>query len=97
MCLEDNDHSIYILDSKKLCTFDSFLAEMECTVHVAMSKWPIYQFKPVQQSRKKMLRNYYLDIYTVIMTKHRLSILSKNPKKKICKKPPNAIYVSKSF
>ena len=32
----------------------------------ALPKWPINQFKPVQQSRKQLLRAYCPNIYTVI-------------------------------
>ena len=36
---------------------------IECTVHVALPKWPINQFKPVQQSRQQALKAYCLNIY----------------------------------
>ena len=32
---------------------------------VAMSKWPVNQFKPVQQSRQEALRAYCPNIYTM--------------------------------
>ena len=40
-------------------------AETKCTVHVALSKWPISQYKLDHQSRKKVLRAYIPNIYTV--------------------------------
>ena len=40
-------------------------AEIECMVHVAPPKWPIKQFKPVQQSRQQALKVYCPKIYTV--------------------------------
>ena len=48
-------HSIYIRTVSfqllfSVGTLNSFLAGLECTVYVALSKWPINQFKPVQQS-----------------------------------------------
>ena len=39
--------------------------EIEFTVHVALPKLPISQFKPVQQSRQQALRAYCPNIYTV--------------------------------
>ena len=40
-------------------------AEFKCTVHVVLPKWPINQFKPVQQSRQQVLRAYCPNIYTM--------------------------------
>ena len=34
-------------------------------MHVALPKWPIDQFKPVQKSRQQELRAYFPNIYTV--------------------------------
>ena len=39
---------------------------MECTGHVALSKWSINQFKLVQQSRQQTKRAYCPNIYTVV-------------------------------
>ena len=41
------------------------MAEIKCTGHDALSKWPINQFKSVQQSRQHPLRAYCPDIYFV--------------------------------
>ena len=38
-------------------------AVIKCTVHFALSKQLITQLKPVQQSRKQVLRTYCLNIY----------------------------------
>ena len=40
--------------------------EIKHTVHVALSKLPINQFKPVQQSRQQALSAYCPNIYTVL-------------------------------
>ena len=40
-------------------------AEIECTVHVALLKRTISQFKPVQQSRKQALISYWHNIHTL--------------------------------
>ena len=55
-------HSVYIRTVSSqllLCigTFVFFLAglEIKCTVHVALQKWPINQFKLDQQSRQQAL------------------------------------------
>ena len=40
-------------------------AEIKCTVHVALPKLPINQSKLDQKSRKKVLRHYCANIYTV--------------------------------
>ena len=40
-------------------------AEIQCTMHVALLKRLINQFKPVQQSRKQALKAYCPNIYTV--------------------------------
>ena len=42
-----------------------FLTEIKCTWHVALSKWAIDQFKPVQQSRQQALKAYCPNIYCV--------------------------------
>ena len=39
--------------------------EIACMVHADLSKWPINQFKPVQQSGQKVLRTYYPNMYAV--------------------------------
>ena len=41
-------------------------AEVKCSVHVALQKWPINQFKPVKQSKKQELRAYCLNIYFLL-------------------------------
>jgi hypothetical protein len=47
--------------------FNLFLAslgiDIECMVHVALPKWLMNQFKPVQQSRQQALRAYCPNIY----------------------------------
>ena len=56
--------TVHILDSKTLYSLTlvhlipSWLvcSETECTVHVALPKWPMNQFKPVQQSIQQALR-----------------------------------------
>ena len=40
-------------------------AEIVYFVYVALTKWPINQFKPVQQSRQQWRRAYCPNIYTV--------------------------------
>ena len=40
-------------------------AEIECTVHVALPKWPMNQFIPVHQSRQQVLRAYCPNLCTV--------------------------------
>ena len=50
-------------------TFKSFLlvwAKIDCTVHVALIKWPIKQFKPVQRSRQQSQRAYTVLIYILL-------------------------------
>ena len=42
------------------------MAKIERTGLVAFPKWPINQFKPVQQSRQQELRAYSPDLYTVV-------------------------------
>ena len=41
-----------------------FLAEIKCTVHIALSKWLAYWFQPVWQSRQQALKAYCPNIYT---------------------------------
>ena len=69
-------HTIY-LDSKLLAFlmqwYIHFLpgwsrAEIKCTVHVALSKWPINQLKLVCQSRKQALTAYCPNINNVPCT-----------------------------
>ena len=38
-------------------------AEIECSVHVALPKRPLNQFKPVQQLRQLMLRAFCTNIF----------------------------------
>ena len=45
-----------------------------CIVHTALPKWPIHQFKPVQQSRQQTLRAYCPNEYTVILDIGHLTI-----------------------
>ena len=52
--------------------FHSFLASLgrnqvyvQCMFHVALSKRPIHQFKPVQNSRQQVLKAYCSNVYTV--------------------------------
>ena len=50
-------------------TLKSFLlvwAKIDCTVHVALIKWPIKQFKPVQRSRQQSQRAYTVLIYILL-------------------------------
>ena len=64
---------IYIYqDSKLLASFiqwynhfppGGYGAEIKCTVHVALPKWPISQFKLDQKSRQQVLRSYCFNIY----------------------------------
>ena len=46
------------------------LAEINSTVHVALPKPPINQFKPVQQSRQQTLRAYCPNIFNVSQALH---------------------------
>ena len=36
-------------------------------MHVALSKRPMHQLKPVQQSRQQALRAYYSNMYTLVL------------------------------
>ena len=47
-------------------------------MHIALSKWPINQFKPVKQSRQQAPWAYYSDIYTVPGQKH-IGLLANSP------------------
>jgi hypothetical protein len=38
--------------------------KIECTVHIALTKQPIKQFRPIQQCRQQAVIVYCLDIYT---------------------------------
>ena len=40
-------------------------AEIQCTVHVNLSKWPINQLKPVHSSRQQLIRTYCSNVYTI--------------------------------
>ena len=40
-------------------------AEIKCMLHVDLSKWPMKQLKPVQQSRQQALKVYCSNIYTI--------------------------------
>ena len=37
-----------------------------CTIHVALPKWPLNQFKLDHKSKQQALRDYYSDIYAVV-------------------------------
>ena len=50
-------------------------AEIKCTVHVALPKWPINQFNLVQQSRQHALRAYFSTIY-ILSIQARVWLLS---------------------
>ena len=43
-------------------------AEIECAVNFDLPKWPINQFKPVQQSRQLVLRAYCRNVYIMRLT-----------------------------
>ena len=57
---------MYFLDLVHLIPSWLILAKIECTVHIALPKQPINQFKPLKQSRQQALGAYCLEIYTVI-------------------------------
>ena len=65
--------TVYKFDSKTLATLalvhliPSLLVweEIKCTVHMAVSKWPINQFEPFRKSEQQVLRAYCPNIYTV--------------------------------
>ena len=64
------DVKVYISGQYSLalvCLIPSWLvwAKVHCTLHAALSKWPINQFKQVQQSSKQVLRAYLPDNYTL--------------------------------
>ena len=73
--LESLYHSIHILGQKALRYSSSLVhlipswlvwAEIECTMHLALLKRPINQFKPVLQSRQQALRAYCPNIYCAL-------------------------------
>ena len=48
-----------------LITYWLVWIDIKCAVHIALPRWPINQFKPVQQSRHQALKAYCPKIYTV--------------------------------
>ena len=75
-CIHESfQFTVYSLDSKTLYSITlvhlipSWLvcSETECTVHVALPKWPMNQFKPVQQSIQQALRADCPNICTYIL------------------------------
>ena len=65
-----------------LGTFISFLAVLgQCTVHVFLPKWPINQFKPVQECSQQALRAYSPIKYTVALDEIEMSVCNNRQKK----------------
>ena len=60
------------LSEKPNFTFNSFLAGL---VHVALPKWPLNQFQPVQHARQQVPRAYCSNIYTLSMAMNQSLIL----------------------
>ena len=42
------------------------LTEIKCKLHAALTKWPINQFKAVQQTRLQLLKAYCSNLKTVL-------------------------------
>ena len=68
-------HRIYTLNSKTLATlwlwynpFWLVWVEIECTMHAALPRRPINQFKPVKQSRQQVLRFYCPNIFVAVFS-----------------------------